>query len=57
MLESVRKLPKFQPIVSKLGLEWEVFVELFAGLEEFTCAIYGRPMFKEIDRLRYTLIK
>jgi hypothetical protein len=53
----MQKFPKYQPILSKLGLEWEVFEELFAGLEEFTCAIYGRPRFKDIDRLRYTLIK
>ena len=53
----MQKFPKYQPILSKLGLEWEVFEELFAGLEEFTCAIYGRPRFKDIDILRYTLIK
>ena len=53
----LQKLPKFQPILAELGREWEITEELFAGLEEFTCAIYGRPRLKSIDSLRFTLIK
>ncbi len=56
-IKVMQKLPKFQPILSKLGLEWEVSEELFAGLEEFTCAIYGRARYKDINNLRYILIK
>ena len=47
----MQKLPKFQPILAELGREWEVTDELFAGLEEFTCAIYGQPRFESIYNL------
>ena len=56
-LKVLQKLPKFQPILAELGREWEITEELFAGLEEFTCAIYGRPRLKSIDSLWFTLIK
>ncbi len=56
-IKVLQKLPKFQPILAELGREWEITEELFVGLEEFTCAIYGRPRFKSIDKLRFSLIK
>ena len=56
-IKVLQKLPKYQPILADLGREWQVTEELFDGLEEFTCAIYGRPKFKSVDSLRYTLIK
>jgi hypothetical protein len=56
-IKVMQKLPKFQPILAELGREWAITEELFAGLEEFTCAIYGRPRVKSIDTLRFILIK
>ena len=50
-IKVMQKLPKFQPILAELGREWEVTDELFAGLEEFTCAIYGQPRFESIYNL------
>ena len=45
-----------KPIDWKVFLEWVVTEELFAGVEEFTCAIYGRPRVKSIDTLHFILI-
>ena len=56
-IKVMQKIPKFQPILAELGRELEVPEELFVGLEELTCAIYGRPRFKSVDTLRFTLIK
>ena len=50
-------MPKFQPILAKLGESWEVSSSLVSGLEEFTCAVYGRKRFSGVDKLRYELIK
>ena len=56
-IKTMQKMPKYQPLLAKLGDSWEVSEELVKGLEEFTCAMYGKPRFKDIDDLRYTILK
>ena len=54
-IKTLQKMPKFEPVLAQLGDSWEVSDDLFTGLEEFTCAVYGKPRFSEVDDLRYSI--
>ena len=56
-IKTMQKMPKYQPLLAKLGDSWEVSEDLVKDLEEFTCAMYGKPRFTNIDDLRYTILK
>ena len=56
-IKVLQKNPKYQRILSQLGESWDASENLLSGLEEFTCALYGRQRFRSIDKLRYTLVK
>ena len=48
----MEKRQAFQNTLSKLGDSWEVPEDLFADLEAFTCAIYGKDRHKSVDEVR-----
>ena len=56
-IKTLQKMPKFELVLAQLGDSWEVSDDLFTGLEEFTCAVYGKPRFSEVDDLRYSILK
>ena len=53
----MQRYPKYQAALLKLGNSWDVDEDLYAELEEFTCALYGRVGSKDIDKLKYMLLK
>ena len=57
-IKLLQEKPRFQNIFNKLGEEWEVSDELYAGLEEFTCHMYKKTgCISDTDELRYKLLK
>jgi len=42
-------LPKFRPVLARLGATWDIPHELKQDLEEFTYATYSRSRFKNVD--------
>ncbi len=56
-IKTLQKMPKFGQVLASLGETWIVSDELCAGLEEFTCAMYGSPNTKCVDELRFCKIK
>ena len=53
----LKTYPRFQYILCALVEEWQVTPNLLAGLEEFTCAMYGRRQIKDVNVLRCMVIK
>ncbi len=56
-IKTLQKRPKFVPVFAKLGDKWDVDDDVYAGLEEFTCALYGCPRLKCVNEVRYCKIK
>lgn len=56
-IKLLQKTPKYQTILSELGKAWQVSNTLLRGLEEFTCALYGRKRFTSVNNLRFIIIK
>lgn len=52
-LKVVEKNPNFVSVLSRLGQEHVCSEELLEEVEEFVCAIYGKPKYKDINKLRY----
>ena len=52
-LKTLSRLPKFVPVLARLGDTWEVPDDLMDDLDEFTCALYGRPRTRSVDELRF----
>ena len=50
-------MPKYAPILARLGDSWTVPVDLSDDLDEFTCALYGRPRMKRVDDIRFQKMK
>ena len=48
-LKTMSKLPKFVPILSKLGDTWEVPETLMDDLDELTCALYSKPRIRSVN--------
>ena len=48
---------KFLTSFSNLGKNWTVPDNVMAGLEEFTCLMYGQKAEASINRVRYNLFK
>jgi hypothetical protein len=55
-LKTLLKMPKFVPVLAKLGETWDVSNELIEDLEAFTCAIYGRARASNVNELRFSKI-
>ena len=48
---------KFVKPLAELGESWNVSDKLLSGLEEFTCALYGKPRLTDVDEVRYLMMK
>ena len=55
-LKVLQKNPRFQRVLARLGEEWTLADDVLAGLEAFTCAMYGRNRLTSVNQLRYILI-
>ena len=51
-IKLLQKHPRFQNVLAKLGEEWDVSDDVIAGLEAFTCVIYGRSRVTSVDELQ-----
>ena len=56
-IKIVEKNSKFEDVFCKLGQRWNVTDDVFKGLEEFTCSMYGSKRMKDVDEVRAKLIK
>lgn len=56
-IKLLQKTPRYQTILTELGKAWQVSNTLLRGLEEFTCALYGRKRFTSVNKLRFNIIK
>ena len=52
-LKKLLQMPKFVPVLARLGDSWHVPTELVDDLDEFTCAIYERPRMRRVDEARF----
>lgn len=52
-LKLVEKNPDFVEILGKLGQEHACSSELQTGIERFICAVYGKPSYTDINKLRH----
>ena len=48
---------KYDAALEKLGDSWDISDDLLTDLEEFTCAIYGRPKYKSGNSLRTDVLR
>ena len=48
-IKLLEKMPKSIPILSRVGNQWDIEEDIFIGLEEFTCAMYGKSQFCKVD--------
>lgn len=48
---------KFIKPLAELGESWTVSSDLLSALEEFTCALYGKPRITDVDEVRYLMMK
>ena len=56
-LAVLQRYPKYQATFLKLGTSWEAEEQMYQELEEFTCALYEKPGSKNIDKVKYILLK
>ena len=56
-IKTLSKMPKYAPILARLGDSWTVPEDLFNDLDEFTCALYGRPRMRRVDDVRFHRMK
>ena len=56
-IKLMQRIPKFQAMFASLGDLWDIPDDLMNGLEEFTCAMYGKPHMKSVDELRLQLLQ
>lgn len=56
-IQLVQKHCHFQELFTKLGEYWTVSQNTQKGMEEFTCALYGKARIKEVNDLRYSLLQ
>ena len=52
MLESCKKITKFEEVFIQRGQEQELQDACFDGLEEFECYLYGMTKIKDINKVR-----
>lgn len=55
-LKIIQKSPEYEHSLSQLGVDWSVSEQLHQKLEEFTCAVYGKPRLRDVNVVRYTKI-
>jgi hypothetical protein len=55
-IKKMQKMPKFVQFLANMGVSWDVSDALINGLEEFTCALYGRPRITSVNDLRYQML-
>lgn len=56
-IKLMQKMPKYVPVLARVGDEWEVSEETICELESFTCAMYGHSRFTNINELRLFMLK
>ena len=55
-LSILESYPKYQATFKQLDSDWEVNEQLYTELE-FTSVMYGRTGYKDINKLKYMLLK
>ena len=50
-------ISRIGPAVGRFGNPWNMPQDLITELEEFTCAVYGKTRFGEVEDLRLFMIK
>ena len=53
----LQKNAKFNDMLSRLGDNWEVSDDMFSDAEELIRALYEKPRFKNVNELRFHLLK
>ncbi|KAG1653091.1 hypothetical protein GQR58_025810 [Nymphon striatum] len=56
-IKILEKNSEFEEVFCKVGQCWDVTEDIFKGLEEFTCSMYGSMRIKDVDEVRAMLIK
>ena len=55
-LKVLQKNPRFERVLARLREEWTPADDVLAGLEAFTCAMYGRNRLTSVNQFQYMLI-
>ena len=55
-LKALQLHPQFIETLAKLGESWSMDKDLLDEIEAFTCAMYGRPKFLNVDYLRFYML-
>ena len=56
-LKALQQNPRFIETLAKLGESWHMDAFLLDDVEAFTCAMYGRSNFTNVDDLRFYMLK
>ena len=56
-LKVLLKSSAFYDALKQLGEEWETTDDLMAGCESFTCAVYGKAKYSNVDEVHYIMLK
>ena len=52
-MKKLQSMPRFVPVLARLGDSWDVPEHLMDDLEAFTCVLYGNPRTTSVNELRY----
>ena len=53
----LQKNAKFNDMLARHDDNWEISDDMFSDAEELTCELYGKPLFKSVNELRFHLLK
>lgn len=56
-IKLLKRTARFQDVLCQVGESWHPSDDLENHLEEFTCAMYGKPRYASVDALRFTALK
>lgn len=56
-IKLLERTPAFVEVLSQVGDSWNLSQQLVNGLEELTCAMYGKARYKTVDTLRLAILK
>ena len=56
-IKVLQKMQRFRPLFASIGETWNTSEDLIKQLDEFTCAMYGKPKVSSVNDLRLQMLQ